>query len=200
MLYPPPKQARSPRGPSFGREQWLARNEARRTGEWTSNHMQTLQAISPRLMHHFRQGRLGLREFEEAVAVNKRGGQEYTAWAEKNIRRRDPCFNPYTGKYSNPPTFNVSFRPPGSSPRRIASPRQLTPLHQLPPAPAMPKQDVPWFMLEPEDAPMGGDGHHVDHSLEMWRNGEGMGGGGGYVAGYRFDGDVAAVGKGLFFV
>ena len=92
-MYPPAKSPRSPRG-AFGREQWLARNEARRIGEWTSGHMETLQAISPRLMHRFRQGKLSAPEFEHAVAVYKRGGQDYVNWAEKNIVRRDPCFNP----------------------------------------------------------------------------------------------------------
>ena len=85
-----PRSARAP----FGRDQWLARNEARRVGEWTSNHMETLQAISPRLMHRFRKGKLSANEFEHAVDVYKRGGQEYANWSEKNIVRRDPCFNP----------------------------------------------------------------------------------------------------------
>ena len=90
MMKPSP---RSPRGP-FGREQWLARNEARRIGEWTTNHMETLQAISPRLMHRFRQGKLSTNEFERAVEAHKRGGHEYVTWAEKNIIRPDPCYNP----------------------------------------------------------------------------------------------------------
>ena len=99
-----------------------------------------------------------------------------------------------TGKYTNAPTFNVSARPTlptPSSPRRQLTPRQLTPIQH---APAPPKADVPWFMQEPEDAPMGGDGEHVDHSLEMWRNREAMGGGAGYTIGYRFDGKVDAAG------
>ena len=40
---------------------------------------------------------------------------------------------------------------------------------------------------------------HVDHALEMWREGNAMGGGrgelGSYSAGYRFDGKVDAVGE-----
>ena len=76
-----------------------------------------------------------------------------------------------------------------SSPR--GSPRQLTPLQH---APAPPKAEVPWYMHEEEDAPMGGDGKLVDHSLEMWRNREAMGGGAGYTTGYRFDGTVDAAG------
>ena len=44
------------------------------------------------------------------------------------------------------------------------------------------------------------DGSHVDHALEMFRTGQGMGGGDGYRGnmrdgGYRFDGHVAAVGS-----
>ena len=40
------------------------------------------------------------------------------------------------------------------------------------------------------------NGAHVDHSLEMFRNNLGAGGGAGYSKGYQFDGQVEAAGSG----
>ena len=78
----------------FSRDQWLDRCNQRRKNEWKSKHVEELNRISPLLMHKFHAGRLGTADYMSAVNAYKQGGDEYTLWTQKNVKRRDPAFNP----------------------------------------------------------------------------------------------------------
>lgn len=79
----------------FGREEWLARTASRRQEEWKEKHADELIKISPMMMHQLRQGRLATPDYQRTVHAFRKNDGSFTTWMSKNIKRRDPAFNPY---------------------------------------------------------------------------------------------------------
>lgn len=178
----------------FGREQWLARTIGRRHEEWKEKHADELMKISPSMMQQFRKGQLDSAEYHTAIKAFRKNDGNFTTWQFKNIKRRDPSFNPY----KKDPFYHYTYTPkPYKSPSKPAT---LPPLVNSPsglmgggslPSIKRTFSNVGQAMHDRED-------DHVDHALEMYRTGHGAGGGAGHssIQGYLFDGDVAEVGAG----
>lgn len=173
-------RASSPRRAPFDRKSWLARADYNLKTERTRLYAPTLQTISPVLLAKQKRGQLRTTEFFEAIEAYRVGGDAYAAWS---LETRKELLKPRPASEVRAELLESIARK--SKPRPGSA--------RLPPVDAMAAAGAA-KKARPQTASAraaGTDpGRHVDHALEMWRNGKSAGGI------YQFDGDIDDVGEG----
>jgi len=165
---------RKDRSQPFNHRMWLERQTFRRQEEWKAsmNNMFIARSTFGPLLTAKSIRALPYSEYKTAVGAFKAGGQKYQTW--KNTHMTTTSSSSTVSLFPGPPV-----RP---STRGLIQSSSLPAL--VPPAKARASSAAPIKPRRPQQ---------VDHSLEMYREGHGMGDG-HYTMGYRFDGVVDEVG------
>jgi len=185
MSLAPLSPRRSPR-PPFDRQQWLERMQERRTREKSQLYTPTLQKISPVLLQKQLRGDLSKNDYFAAITAINVGGDEYATWSHEMRPQllKVPVYNWGTPR---PATVGAQTRggqlPPLSN-SVMENPTAALFVAMQPSAAASKKASV---AASTQPSPATG---HVDHALEMWRNGKSAGGL------YQFVGVVDTIGAG----
>jgi len=163
------------RGTPFDRGMWVARSRERLERDWIEKHA---AEFPPRVLmpHVKRIEDLSFAEYFHAVDAVRKGGAHYSTWKHDYSRSRASTSQSSRNLHKSPgtPISGIVPRAPSVAPI-LAPPPAFAPA-------VAPSTFTPTAAASPTPSA------HVDHNLEMFREGHAAGGR------YEFDGDVVAVG------